>query len=86
MASQLALMAAIENKVKGAQEVNYRLWTIGVTEDHSRRKSEHGNPQYWIAWAADSDAIARAVEQHFLDKGMKGGPGGPGTAKYIYIF
>ncbi|HNT97813.1 MAG TPA: hypothetical protein PKK31_06070 [Elusimicrobiales bacterium] len=86
MASKFELILAIENRVKGSKTVDYSLWTVGVTEDEARRRTEHGNPEYWRAWPADSDSIARDVEQHFLDRGMKGGPGGPGNSKFVYIF
>lgn len=81
MASEAEIKAAIEGKV-----TTYSLWTIGVTDDPVRRKAEHGNPQYWAQWKADSETAARNVEKHFLDKGMKGGGGGGGTADYVYIF
>lgn len=68
---------------------DYSLWTIGVTDDEDTRKTQHGadhDVQYWLAWSADNETAARNVERHFLAKGMKGGPGGGGTANYVYIF
>ncbi|MBA7579355.1 hypothetical protein ES708_21225 [subsurface metagenome] len=64
----------------------YSLWTIGVTDDPNKRKEEHGNPKYWHQWDADSEQQARNVESYFMDKGMKGGTGGLGSADYVYIF
>ena len=81
MASESEIKAAIENLV-----TTYSLWTIGVTDDPARRKGEHSNTEHWRQWKADSEAAARNVEKHFLDKGMKGGGGGSGTADYVYIF
>lgn len=81
MASESAIKAAIENIVR-----DYSIWTIGVTDDPIRRKSEHNNPKHWHQWDADTETAARDVEQYFLDKGMKGGGGGPGGADYVYIF
>ncbi len=81
MASESAIKAAIEKIV-----TTYSLWTIGVTDDPVRRKSEHGNPQYWHQWDADTETAARNVEKHFLDKDMKGSGGGLGRADYVYIF
>jgi len=64
----------------------YSAWTIGITDDLERRNYEHGNPRLWHDWKADSEAIARDVEKHFLDKGMKGGGGGGDHPNYVYIF
>ncbi len=81
MASESAIKAAIKKIV-----TSYSIWTIGVTDDPVRRKSEHGNPQHWHQWDADTETAARNVEKYFLDKGMKGAPGGAGRADYVYIF
>jgi len=81
MASELAIKAAIEKIV-----VSCSNWTIGVTDDPVRRKSEHGNPSHWHQWDADTETAARNVETYFQNKGMKGSPGGLGRADYVYIF
>ncbi len=81
MASESAIKVAIEGFV-----TTYSLWTIGVTDDPVRRKSEHGNPKHWHQWDADTETAARNVERYFLAKGMKGGTGGTGGADYVYIF
>jgi len=75
------IIAAIEKRVK-----TYSAWTIGITDDPERRKAEHDHPKYWQHWKADSEAIARSVEKYFLDKGMKGAPGGGENPNYVYIF
>ena len=85
MASELEIKAAIAGRV-AAGSVGYSSWTIGVTDDPVRRKGEHSNTEHWMQWKADSEAAARNVEKYFLDKGMKGGTGGSGTADYVYIF
>lgn len=68
----------------------YRIWTIGITSDCARRKSEHEaegeNCKYWSNWKADSEDIARSVETYFLAKGMKGGSGGGDHPTYVYIY
>jgi hypothetical protein len=68
----------------------YSYWTISITDDTERRKDEHEadgkNVKYWHSWKADSEVIARNVEQRFLDKGMKGGTGGGLHSMYVYIF
>ena len=86
MASESEIKAAIEKRVSSAKTKDYSIWTIGVTDDADRRKAEHGNPKYWMQWNPDSETAARNVEKYFLDKGMKGAPGGPGKANYVYIF
>lgn len=82
MASESVIKAEIEGIVRGG----YSAWTVGVTDDPTRRKTEHGNPPQWHQWNADTQTIARNVERYFLDKGMKGAPGGAGRADYVYIF
>jgi len=86
MASESEIKAAIEKRVNSAKTKDYSIWTIGVTDDANRRKGEHGNPKYWKQWNPDSETAARNVEKFFLNKGMKGGTGGPGKANYVYIF
>ena len=81
MASESEIKAAIANVVS-----DYSRWTIGVTDDPARRRSEHSNPSTWFQWGADTEIGARNVEKHFLDEGMKGGGGGPGRADFVYIF
>ena len=39
MASETTIKAKIEAKVG-----TYSIWTIGVTDDPDRRRTEHGNP------------------------------------------
>ena len=75
------IIDAIESSV-----FNYSLYTIGITDDPERRRGEHGNPIVWQYWKADSEKIARNVEKYFLDKGMKGKPGGGEHPTYVYIF
>lgn len=80
---------ATENEIRRAIEkiaANYPEWTIGVTDDPTRRKEEHGDPDDWHHWDADSEEEARNVESHFIEMGMKGGTGGQGKANYVYIF
>ena len=81
MASESAIKAAIEQIVS-----SYSNWTIGVTDNPSRRKTEHSNPTAWRHWDADTEQAARNVESYFLAKGMKGSGGGLGRADYVYIF
>lgn len=81
MASESAIKAAIDSIA-----TDYSNWIIGVTDNPARRKTEHGNPSTWFQWDADTEIGARNVEKYSLDKGMKGGGGGPGRADFVYIF
>lgn len=69
---------------------NNSIWTIGITDDPDTRKAQHQNDgksvKFWNHWKTDSETVGRDVEQHFLDKGMKGGAGGGGNAAYVYVF
>jgi len=81
------IIAAIQAKVGSTR---YGIWTIGITDDPQRRRTEHENnredTKHWSDWKADTEAIARTVEQYFLDKGMKGGTGGGEHPTYVYVF
>ena len=78
----------IEDMVRHSKS-SYEKWQIGVTDDPARRRTEHKNAghntEWWHDWNADSEEAARSVERHFLNKGMKGGSGGPGRADYVYV-
>ena len=78
---------AIQQKIG---QTKYDIWTIGITDDPHRRKFEHDNKRqdtnYWKDWKADTEAIARNLEKHFIDNGMKGGTGGGEDPTYVYIF
>jgi hypothetical protein len=79
------IIQAIEKSV-----TDYKLWTIGITDDPERRRAEHDNvhdnTKYWKHWKADTENIARNVEKYFLAKGMKGSTGGGEHPTYVYIF
>jgi hypothetical protein len=79
-----AIKRAIERHV--TPSLPYSVWTVGITNDPERRRGEHGNPSVWYYWEADSERIAREVEEHFLEKGMNGGGRGGITPTYVYIF
>lgn len=82
MPSEDSIMRAIA-RIAGR---DYSKWTTGVTDDPVRRKSGHGNPRVWHHWNANTEKVARRIERHFINKGMKGGGGGLGSADYVYIF
>ena len=68
----------------------YSHWTIGITDDPERRRKEHRSDGKdtgsWTVWEADTEDIARSVEEYFIDKGMNGAGGGQGTPNFVYIF
>jgi len=76
------IVYAIERCIGG----KHSLWTVGITNDPSRRKDEHENPKDWHYWDAQTESIARNIEAYFLDKGCKGGGGGGYSPSYVYIF
>ena len=81
-----------ESEIKRAigEKNDYLIWTIGITDDPDRRRSEHENDRksvkFWRHWKADNETVARNVEKHFLDKGMRGGEGGGTSGNYVYVF
>jgi hypothetical protein len=81
MASESEIISAIEGIVS-----NYHSWKIGLTDNPDRSKQEHGSPEIWHQWNADSETSARKIEKHFLDKKMRGTPGGGTSPNYVYIF
>jgi hypothetical protein len=69
----------------------YPGWYVGVTADPKDRLFSQHNVQQkedaWIFHQALSSDAARRVEQHFLDRGMDGGPGGgDGSSSYVYCY
>ncbi len=81
MASEPELMEAIKKMVSTPS-----VWTVGVTDNPNRRRVEHNSPAVWYHWGADTERIARNVEEYFVARGMKGNTGGDGGADYVYIF
>jgi hypothetical protein len=68
---------------------SYSDYYVGITNDIDRRLfSEHNvdkKRNQWIYDEADSDIVARKVEQYFLDKGCDGGSGG-GDEDSIFVY
>lgn len=62
---------------------------MGITNDVERRLfTEHNvqkDDQWWIYRDAIDKSTARRVEEHYLDKGMKGDTGG-GTDDSTYVY
>ena len=81
MATETKIKAGIEKLVN-----SYSLWTIGLTDDPNTLEGNPSSPAGWHLWDADSDEVARNVEQHFVGKGMESSSGGFRGAEYVYIF
>lgn len=81
------LIKTIDEKIGNTSR---SIWTVGITDEPETRKAQHQNEgksvKYWTHWPTDSESEAREVEQHFLEKGMRGGAGGGGKAAYVYVF
>ena len=82
------IISEIEKRVSRVKP-DYTLWTIGITDTPKSRKDQHydnhKNVREWADWSTNSESDGRAIEEYFLDKGMKGDAEG-GSIKYVYIF
>lgn len=84
MASEQEIIKQIENFANMLRD--YSVWTIGITNDPERRRSEHDSTPGWHHWDAETEDAARRIEKYFLDKGMKGDTGGGDNPTYVYMF
>ncbi len=71
--------------------IPYKNCYVGITSDVERRLFGDHNVSkdkgHWIYRTASSNSIAREIEQHFLDAGMDGGPGGgDATSRIVYAY
>ncbi len=71
--------------------ISYKNCYVGITSDvKSRLFGDHNVTEengHWIYSTASSSSVAREIEQHFLDAGMDGGPGGGDVAsKIVYAY
>jgi hypothetical protein len=69
----------------------YKDCYVGIASDAESRLFEDHNVSKengrWIYSTASSNSVAREIEQHFLDAGMDGGPGGgSATSKMVYAY
>lgn len=69
----------------------YKEWYVGVASDPKKRLFQDHNVSeqfgQWIYQDALSDSAARQVEQTFLARGCKGGPGGGDSGtRYAYLY
>ncbi len=69
----------------------YEYWYAGVASDPKKRLFQDHNVSepfgQWIYQDVFSDAAARQVEDYFLARGCKGGPGGGDSGtRYAYLY
>lgn len=81
--------AIYEHLKKDVDGYNFSKFYIGITNDIERRLfGEHNVPRNGH-WRIHREAInkehAQAVEEHFLNKGMKGDTGG-GTDDSVWVY
>ena len=79
MTSKQTIIVVIEKHI-ASMDGSYSNWYIGISNDAERRlfeehkvSKENGK---WIYRTANSDYIARDVEQYFIAKDCDGGSGG----------
>jgi hypothetical protein len=70
---------------------NYRAWYAGVAKDPRQRLfNDHAVKEKGDAWIhreLGTDDAARSVEQHLLQQGCRGGPGGGGQGtRFVYAY
>ena len=69
---------------------DYNNWYVGITNDiDSRLYGDHNVSRkgVWYHAEADSNDVARQVENHFLDLGMDGkGGGGKSNSNFVYTY
>lgn len=71
----------------------YNQLYVGITDNVEHRLFDEHNvshdKQWWIYSPADTEDVARAVERHYLDLGMRGNleeGSGNGNSRYVYCY
>jgi hypothetical protein len=90
MATKAEIIQAIAAHVQSCGG-SYSEWYCGIAADAQERlfndhsvDSKNGR---WIYRQCANSADARAVEDYFVQRGMKGGPGGgDSTTTYVYAY
>lgn len=89
MATKVQIIADINSHLQKSEKQYYSDFYIGITNDIDRRllgehnvSKEHG---WWIYRKGDTKAVAQAVEEYYLDKGMQGDTGG-GSEDTTYVY
>jgi hypothetical protein len=90
----MAIKATIMSEIASKVGTSPSAWRIGLTHDLAERKkywreTSNLDVSHWTTWRAASLSDAQHIENHFINKGMKGGTGGdlsPMSTTYVYIF
>lgn len=90
MATKTEIIAEIQNYVRDCGG-KYSGWYVGVAADPKKRLfNDHAVEEKggaWIYRQCSTAAIAREVENHFIEQGMDGGPGGgDSSTEYVYAY
>lgn len=80
------IISEIEEIVKSLSEGVYSKWRIGRANSASDAKEQHGKPDSWRDWDADTADEAIETVEYFVDKGMRKEGVGFGGADFVYIF
>jgi len=62
----------------------YNAWCLGITDRPMEREFELRHPKNWHVWEADTQEIAKEIEELFVQKGCKCVYGDSG--RFIYMF
>ena len=77
------IISEIEGRVRREKAEVYSTWTVGITDTPKIRKDQHDsngkNVNHWKYWSTDNEKDGRAIEEYFLNKGMKGDTEGKGS-------
>lgn len=87
------IIKRIDEHLSKSPKQYYRDFYIGITDNIDERlfgyHKVNKQTDWWIYCGGDSEDIARNVEKYYLDKGMRGGPGGgkgEGKTKFVYCY
>ena len=85
------IVSEIDRHLSLSGKQYYSDFYIGITQNVEQRLFHEHNVSkensWWIYRTAINDEIARQVERHYLDLGMRGGPGGgDGNSKIVYCY
>lgn len=91
MATKVQIIADINSHLQKSKKQYYSDFYIGITNDIERRLFEEHKVSkdygWWIYRNGDTKAVAQAVEEYYLDKGMQGDTGaGNEDTTYVYCY
>lgn len=85
------IIADFNDHLQKSKKEYWQDFYVGITNDMERRLFLEHNVKrdgaWWIYRKATDKATAQAVEEHFLDKGMKGDTGGGNEdSTFVYCY